>query len=153
MELSLLADHPAAIPTIASWYFHEWGYVRPGRTVASISGDLEAYLNRDKVPLTVVALEEGSVIGAAQLKFREMEIYPDRVHWLGGVFVDPRYRAHGLGAKLIAKVVEIARTLEVRTLYLQTIRLDGGLYARHGWQPLDRVRSGVGDVVVMERHL
>jgi GNAT superfamily N-acetyltransferase len=153
MELCLLADHPTAIPKIASWYFDEWGYTKPGRSVAGIAADLKAYLNRHKVPLIVVAIEERVVIGAAQLKFREMDIYPDRVHWLGGVFVDPKYRANGLGSKLINKIAEIGRTLEVRTLYLQTVRLDGGLYARLGWQPLDRVRSSVGDVVVMERHL
>ena len=82
-----------------------------------------------------------------------MEIYPHRVHWLGGVFVDPKYRANGLGSKLINKVVEIARTLEIRTLYLQRERLDGGVYARLGWHSLDRVRSYFGDVVVMEKQL
>ncbi len=153
MELNLLADQPGAIPKIASWYFHEWGHRRPGRSVASVAEDLKAYLNHDKVPLIVLAVKEQVVIGAAQLKFRELEIYPDRVHWLGGVFVDPKYRAKGLGSNLINKVVEIARTLEVRTLYLQTERLDGGVYARLGWQPLDRLRSNVGDVVVMEKQL
>lgn len=153
MELCLLADYPAAIPRIASWYFDEWGKTRPGRTVARIAEDLKAYLNRGKVPLMVVAVEEQVVIGAAQLKFREMEIYPNRVHWLGGVFVDPQHRANGLGAKLANRIAEIAGALEVTTLYLQTVRPDGGLYASLGWRRIDRVRSEVGDVVVMERHL
>ena len=150
MEFAFLADKPTAIAKVAIWYFDEWGYTRPGQSVISTSDGLKAYLNRDRAPLIVLAVEEQEVIGAAQLKFREMDIYPEREHWLGGVFVDPRYRGKGLGSMLANRIVAIARELKIKALYLQTMRLDGGLYASLGWQPRERVRSSVGEVVVME---
>jgi len=101
--------------------------------------------------LAIVAVEADTLIGAAQLKFREMSIYPDKEHWLGGVYVHPHYRNQGVAETLIARVIEIATGLDVNTLYLQTERLNGGLYGRMGWQAIETVNYNGIDVLVMEK--
>jgi GNAT superfamily N-acetyltransferase len=60
------------------------------------------------------------------------------------------HRGKGVAVSLIGKIVEIAASLGVRVLYLQTPRLDGGLYARLGWKPYRQVRYKELDVLVME---
>ncbi len=110
-------------------------------------------LNRDKIPTLILAVEQNRVLGVAQLKFREMDIYPDKEHWLGGVYVDKASRGRGVAAKLISKAIELAKSFQVQTLYLQTERLDGGLYAHLGWQPIEKAFYNGHNVLVMENKL
>jgi len=153
-DLSLLADRQDAIPLIARWYFDQWGDRIQDETLERSIDRLQKFLNRDKIPFILVATVDGEVAGAAQLKFREMpDLYPDKEHWLGGVFVAPRYRGEGLGSLLAEEIAHRAPQFGVRTLYLQTESLDGGLYARLGWVALEQVNNRGREVLVMERHL
>ena len=91
--------------------------------------------------------------GQTWLKYREMDIYPDREHWLGGVYVPTSHRGREVGSRVVERVVEKARSLEVPTLHPQTDRLDGGLYRRLGWKEPERVSYRGREVLVMERRL
>lgn len=153
MELELLADHERAIPIVANWYFEKWGHLREGNTLDKITESLGAYLNTDKIPLMVLALEAGEILGAVQLKYREMDIFPDRVHWLGGVYVSKDHRGKNIAEKMIGKLVSIAEKLGVHTLYLQTAHPDGGLYRHLGWKPVEKVNYHGLNVLVMEKDL
>ena len=42
----------------------------------------------------------------AQLKRREMDIYPEREFWLGGVFVSPDTRGQGIGSALCGQIAD-----------------------------------------------
>jgi len=152
-DLSLLADRQDAIPLIARWYFDQWGHLIQGETVERTVDRLQIFLNRDKIPFILVASLGGEVAGVAQLKFRELpDLYPDKEHWLGGVYVARDYRGHGLGSLLAEEIARRAPRFGVRTLHLQTERLDGGLYARLGWVALERANNRGLEVLVMERH-
>ena len=153
MELVLLADHQEAVPVVARWYYDEWGHQVPGSSYATTCDGLRGKLNRDRPPVPIIAVNGRTPIGAAQLKIREMDIFPDREHWLGGVYVAPEARGHGLASKLAARIADIARSFGIDTLYLQTERPDGGLYARLGWRPIERVHHHGMDVLVMARAL
>ncbi len=153
MTLKYLADHPAAIATVAQWYFDQWGYEKEGNDLSKEIENAKLYLNPGSIPFIVLAMEGEEVLGLAQLKYREMRIYPEKEHWLGGVYVAAPHRGRGIAARIIAKITDRAKELGVKTLYLQTERLDGGLYARLGWQPIEQVRYDGHEVLVMERHL
>ena len=81
------------------------------------------------------------------------EHFPDREHWLGGVYVSADFRGHAIGGQLADRIAAKATEFGVTDLYLQTERLDGGLYAGRGWVPLERVRNKNIDVQVMVRKL
>ena len=130
MELEYLKHRREAIPVVAKWYFDTWGYLMPDKTENEVQNTLEKYLNTDKVPLMLVATEQSNILGAAQLKFREMDIYPEKIHWLGGVFVEKSSRGRGVASAMVREIIEIAGRLEVKVLHLQTIRHDGGLYKK-----------------------
>ena len=153
MQFAFLADRPEAIATVARWYFDEWGHSVPGNTFDDTLARIKGKLNRDRPPIHVLAIEDDRVLGVAQLKLREMSIYPAREHWLGGVFVQPASRSRGIASALCLKAQEVAASFGIRSLYLQTERLDGGLYARLGWRGVDRVRYNEYDVLVMEHQL
>ena len=154
MEFAFLADKQEAIPGIARWYFDEWGHLHDGETLARSKERMREYLNRDRIPFILLAIEDDEILATAQLKFREMgDMYPDKEHWLGGVYVSPEHRGSGVGAVLIEEIVRRAPDYGVRTLHLQTERLDGGLYRRLGWSPVEQVRYRGLEVLVMERQI
>ena len=112
------------------------------------------YMNRDKIPLILVATNDNNLVGAAQLKYREMvEMFPEKEHWLGGEYVAARHRGQGYGSQMVEQIVKMAPSYGVETLHLQTQALDGGLYARLGWTPHTQVTSRGLEVLVMEQQL
>ncbi|HLK71369.1 MAG TPA: GNAT family N-acetyltransferase [Steroidobacteraceae bacterium] len=148
-----MADQPQAAVIVAHWYFQQWGHLRAADDEARVLERLQEYQNRDRIPLMLLAMAADHVVGAAQLKIREMQMFPEREHWLGGVFVAPPYRGRGFASQLIARVVRLAQQFGVGTLHLQTERLDGGLYARLGWQPSQQVTDRGRSVLIMQRAL
>lgn len=153
LQFENLADRPAAVPLVAEWYFREWGYLNPASTLEKVADRLGSSMNRDAIPLVMLAVMGDQVIGSAELKYREMAIYPEKEHWLGGVFVVPEHRGKGVAARLIDAVVETARIVGVDLLHIQTERLDGGLYLKLGWQRTGQVCYRGLDVLVMQRKL
>lgn len=153
MELKLLADHQQAIPIIAGWYFEEWGHLESGNNLEKVTEGLNKYLNTDKIPLIVIAIEEKEILGAAQLKYREMSRYPEKEHWLGGVYVSKKYRGNKIAEQMINKVIILAKKFGVQHLYLQTFDLSGGLYRRMGWKAVEQVKNYNLDVLVMDKTL
>ncbi|WP_339858319.1 GNAT family N-acetyltransferase [Pseudohongiella acticola] len=151
MEIEYLADRPDAIDLVARWYVEEWGGSNSRLTLESVSRSLTSSMNRDSLPLMLLAVEQKRVVGAVELKIREMSIYPDKEHWLGGLYVDPACRGSGIGRQLIKRAIALASTLGVSMLYLQTERLDGGVYASLGWKPYEQVSNKGIDVLIMER--
>ena len=152
VEFAFLADRVDAIPTIARWYFDEWGHLVKGDSSERARDRVEGYLNRDEIPFILVVTNNNELVGAAQLRYREMaEMFPDKEHWLGGVYVAASHRGQGYGVQIVERIVEMAPRYGVETLYLQTQALDGGLYARLGWTPCAQVTNHGLDVLVMER--
>ena len=150
MKFEFLADRPDAINLVAQWYYDEWGHSKPGASPAGIAKKLSLGLNRDRVPLLLLATDSEKVVAAVELKYREMDIYPDKVHWLGGLYVTPGYRGRGLGVQLVAHALKLAKELGISKLHLQTEKLDGGIYTSLGWRPLERANNKGINVLVME---
>ncbi len=153
MKLVYLAENKEAIPVLANWYFDEWGYIKKGNSIDSITNKLNDYLNTDKMPLIILAIDRAEILGAAQLKYREMDIYPEKEHWLGGVYVAKKHRGKGIATTLIQKIICEAINLGIKKLYLQTEKESGGLYKHLGWHPLEQVNYRGIDVLVMENEV
>jgi GNAT superfamily N-acetyltransferase len=150
LELVPLADRLDAVPLVAGWWFDEWGHERAGASRESFAADLRAEIRGDPLPVHLLALRDDAVVGVAVLKLHELaELYPNLRHWLTGVYVAPGSRGRGIASALARRLVEAARSLGVTTVHLQTEALDGGLYAKLGWKPIDRiVRKGIERVVM-----
>ena len=74
-------------------------------------------------------------------------------HWLGGVFVAPAHRGRGLGSRIAGEIARRAPAYGVHTLFLQTERLDGGMYRHIGWVPIAQVNIHGLEVLVMKREV
>lgn len=147
MKIEYLADNESSLPIIANWYCAEWGRFTREKEIEQ----LKKYLNKSKIPLILLAVDNGEPMGVAQIKYHEMSIYPEKTYWLGGIYVAKAHRGKGIGKKLVIEATVIAKKLNIMTLYLQTEDLSGGLYRQLGWRPIEQVNYHGVDVLVMER--
>src|SRR3954463_1643952 len=101
IEVSYLADHPALLEDLAPWLHAEWGWFTPGSTLESRRIKLREHLNREKLPLAVVAQANGVPLGIAALRAQDMDTRGELTPWLASVYVATTVRRQGLGARLV----------------------------------------------------
>lgn len=133
MTIEYLADHPEFLSILAEWQHAEWGYFRPGDTLEARTNRLQAEGGeRGGIPLTVVAHENGKVLGSASLIPHDMDTRLELTPWLAGVFVGTDHRRKGIGAQLVRRIMAEAANLKVPVLYLYTVHSEN-FYASLGW--------------------
>ena len=96
MEIKYLKDYTEWIPTIAEWFYDEWGSQYPELDVGKIILRLHTRTNVDIIPLTLVAVENRAVIGTASLKKFDMDTRMQYSPWLASVYVSEKWRGDTL---------------------------------------------------------
>jgi predicted N-acetyltransferase YhbS len=152
IEVRYLADCPESVRPLALWLYEEWGRRNPDNSVEKVERRLMQRMNRDKVPLTLVAFRGAELVGSASLIIREMETHPQFLHWLGGLYIHHPYRNQGIGSRLVEYAASEAERLGVRELYLYT-RHHESFYSRLGWRPVERAHYHGREVLIMKRGL
>jgi GrpB-like predicted nucleotidyltransferase (UPF0157 family)/ribosomal protein S18 acetylase RimI-like enzyme len=153
-EFHYLLQYPEAVPTVARWWFEAWGPTSSCSTAEALANVLAAELHREELPVQIVAFEDGELVGVAVLKNHELkQQFPGLRYWLGNVFVRSESRGRGIGSALVKRAEGIAVAMGITTLHLATDRTDGGLYARLGYQIVERAQKNDLDIVVMARQL
>jgi predicted N-acetyltransferase YhbS len=148
VEIKYLAEKPEAIDIISRWLYDEFGFLIPGKTVDNVKESLQARLNHDILPLSIVAMDNDAVIGTASLKISDMDIRDDLTPWLAGLYVDKTQRNKGVGTLLVKSIQEIARQFGYEALFLYTPGASG-FYERIGWRALEELTYKSKDVVIM----
>ncbi|PZS90577.1 GNAT family N-acetyltransferase [Stenotrophomonas maltophilia] len=152
MEFRELPVNAPERQQLARWYHAQWGQ-DAGLTLEQELQRLSPPQDAEGFPYLIAAFEDGQMAGAVQLKRREMQAFPQYEHWLGSVFVADSHRGRGLASGLVEQAAAQAVRMGVSDLYLQTEALDGGLYARLGWEPLQEADNRSYRVLVMVRRL
>ncbi|SNT84366.1 MULTISPECIES: GNAT family N-acetyltransferase [unclassified Stenotrophomonas] len=152
MEFRVLPADALERQQLARWYHAEWGR-DAGLSLEQELQRLNPPQDAEGFPHLIAAFDDGQVVGAVQLKRREMQAFPQYEHWLGSVFVADSHRGRGLAGGLVEQAAAQAVRMGVTDLYLQTEALDGGLYARLGWKPLQEIDNRHYRVLVMVRRV
>jgi N-acetylglutamate synthase-like GNAT family acetyltransferase len=152
IEIAYLADHPEHLHMVASWVYQQWGRHRPDNSVELTEERYRSRMQKDAIPLIMIALEEGKPVGTASLTLRDLPSRPDLAPWLAAVFVPAVQRSRGIGSLLVESVEAAARELGVEMLYLFTPDKEH-FYARMGWRTLERTEFRAETVVVMSKRL
>lgn len=152
IELRPLVDCPEHAPLLAAWFYEEWGRRRPGNSVERVEEGLAQRMNRDEIPVTLVAFWGTKLVGSASLILCEMDTHPQYLHWLAGVYVSEPYRGRGLGSEIVKLAAAEAQGLGIRDLYLYT-RSHEAFYARLEWKPVERSQYHGREVTIMVRKL
>jgi len=151
IAIDYLANCPELVDEMARLSWKEWQEIYQQRE-QTLEHSLKNYrdrMNTDRLPLTLVALHRGELVGMVSLKFHDMDTRPDLDPWLGGLLVLPEWRNRGVGTMLMHRATEEARRLNVRRLYLWTHSAEK-LYDKLGWQVVERTNYFGKEAVVMQ---
>lgn len=150
MKIDYLADHKELIPILARWMHEEWGYLYPEHTIEIRERLVAERSNKDRIPLTLVAIEDGKPVGTVCLMAHDMDTRPELTPWLASLYVEKNHRRRGIGARLVAAIEAEAARLGVKQLYLFTPDQEN-FYTRLGWSVTERIAYHGCFVIIMEK--
>jgi len=154
MKIEYLKDYSRWIPTIAQWFYEEWGEFHPELDVNRIAERLGERCNTDEIPLALVAVLQEEVVGTVSLKKYDMDTRMQYSPWLASLYVRKDCRNKGVGMRLIEAGLEKAKILGIKHLYLYTrTRKHVDFYLSQGWVHVETTDYRGGIVTVLLRTL
>ena len=155
MDIHHLGDHQEVIPVLAVWIYDEWSYLYPGITLRDIEGFLRERVNKQSLPLTLVALDSGEPVGTVSLKPFEMETRTDLTPWVVSLYVAKPWRRRRIGSALMKTIEQKAASLDFRKLFLFVAdnALAGLFYAKLGWVIRENATYHSYPVIIMEKEV
>lgn len=148
MEIAYLADYQHHIPQLAKWQHTEWAYLNPGDTLEKRTTRLHEDAQYCQIPTVIVAVEDDVLMGSASLVFNDMKTRAELNPWLASVYVDDKFRNRGIGSAVVQRIMEEARALGVRPLYLFTPDKQS-FYTRLGWERVEDTEYCNEQVTIM----
>jgi len=148
MRIEYLADHIDHVPVLAKWFHDQWGHLDPDRSIEDGTERLYSKANRDKMPITFVAIDGDRPIGSASLVECDMDTRAHLKPWLASVYVDAQFRTRGIGSSLVRRVVDEARVHGFSILYLWTPD-KAHFYSTLGWTVIEETSYLNETVTVM----
>lgn len=152
IEIVFLAEHPEHLPAVAMWIYDEWEQYRPGASPHETEASFRERLQRDAIPLTLIALRAGTLVGTASIFVSDMQTHLDLGPWLAGVYVQAQERGSGIGSLLVQAIMMQASRLGIPQLYLFTPDQEH-FYARLGWHTIEHAFYDDHPVVIMMTEL
>jgi predicted N-acetyltransferase YhbS len=150
IRIEYLADCESHIPVIAAWQHSQFGYLNPAVTIEQRTTRLRASLQRECLPIALVAVsEEGQPVGAASILPTTIT-HKHLAPWLSTVFVPSELRRNGIASALSLRALAEAARLGFQTLYLFTPHNES-LYAGLGWQCFERSTHNGLAIAIMSR--
>jgi GNAT superfamily N-acetyltransferase len=144
VRIGLLADHPHVLLPLAAAFAREWPewYGVHG----DASADLLERARRTGLPVGLVALEAGRIIGSLTIAEKSVPSHPQLSPWLIGFWVEPSRRNCGIGAQLLAASCRHAYEQGIDPLYAASAAASR-LFAREGWSVIDTGTTDLGVTV------
>lgn len=144
IKIAFLADHLDFIDEIALVWQKEWIKDKTEKGFDKIKTRMLDKLNTDKIPFILVAIDGNNWVGTGSLWEKDLDKRPDLEPWIAGVYVKEEFRGKGIATKLISKVLEIAKKLGYKKIYLHTEEAMG-LYKKLGWTKLEESINDQGE--------
>jgi GNAT superfamily N-acetyltransferase len=149
LEVAYLADHADQVVALAAALHAQDREYYGARTPADVAADLVLSLQREALPLALIALRDGIVLGTATLSYDSITTHPHVGPWLTAFYVRPELRG---GGKLVAAIEAAAQRLGFAQLYAGSGRA-ASLFERAGWQVLECVSYHGEEIAILRREL
>ncbi len=148
LQIVPLADRPEAIPLVAGWMAEAFSLPEP-HPPEYFARMLRGNLQRDRLPLTYLALHAGECVGTASLDLTDLPSHDHRCSpWLASVYVPAAARGQGIAWALIRQILDFARGKNLPRVYLWTVQ-SVAYYEKRGWKRLEAAECGGRAIQIM----
>lgn len=120
VRIAYLMDHPEALPTLEQLFQSEWAAYYGAGGPGNARQDLAVYSSRHRLSVGLVAFLGSEPCGVAALKPDSISTHKHLTPWIGAGMVAPQFRRHGIGARLVSALEEVARNFGFTTVYSGT---------------------------------
>jgi len=150
-RLASLRDHMDYSDTLAQWLHQQFAYEFSSQPLGDWQREFSDGQSNGHWQ-TLIALEDGELLGGASLARDDLSERPELGPWLACVFVAPQARQRGLAELLIEGVYSEARAKGHDRLYLHT-HDRGEYYAKRGWEYMEPFHAWGKNHWLMQRKL
>jgi GNAT superfamily N-acetyltransferase len=140
-EIHYLLEYPDFLPIVAFWNYREWHAGK--RPFDAIIARYRQRTQKDRVPMTLIAVEDTMPVGSVSIKLDDLPERTDLNPWLASLFVLPDYRGRDIGRRLLRAGEAAAQAAGVGRLYLFT-HTAAGLYEKEDWNFMESVTKADG---------
>jgi GNAT superfamily N-acetyltransferase len=148
-QIVYLVDHAEVIPTLVEWFQSEWPVYYAQRTLVDIAQDFYADLNRNELPIRLVAFLAGELVGTIVLREKVLETHPEYCPGLGGLYVAKPHRRCGIGTELVQAGMSLAQRIGYQVIYTTT-NVAQGIVEHLQWEQIGSVLHH-GDEIALYR--
>lgn len=145
-----LAECPEHLTTVGTWVWEQW-WQRRTPTPAHVIDLLRAHAAPDRVPYTVVGLDDGVPVGSCSVIENDCAHRPQYTPWVAAVYVVPSLRNRGVASAILQEAARIAARAEIAGLYIDCLFATAPVYERNGWTILEREVGDKDSVVMLRR--
>lgn len=152
--MSLLADSPDSMETVAQMRWQEWGNPPEPEDPAWWLETTVREAGREHLPVTFVAHDAaGEVVGAVGLDTYDLDERHDTSPWVTGMIVRSDRRGEGIGRTLMQHLEQRAADRRIAEAWVGTDQA-AGFYERCGWTLQETFVTRTGyDMTVLYKQL
>lgn len=147
MIIKELREQPEFKEIVIEWLNDEFGNDNSRHFYQSI---IEHSMVEKQLPITFIALEDGKLLGTAGIWRGDLLSRQDLFPWFSALVVNPQYRNRGIGKALQDHVMEYAKNMAFKDLYLYTDL--NGYYEKNQWTLFDTGYEYFGDKMNIYKH-
>jgi len=125
LSIENIAQRLDLLDTIIVWHRKEWGN--------EWADQVQQSTRDNQIPTVYVAIKDGIAVGTSMLLDYDMTTHPELTPWLGGVYVKPEHRGHGIATLLSKHAMSEATRMGITRLWLYTVS-SSRLYEKLGWE-------------------
>lgn len=140
MIIDTLSNHPEQLKVVATMIHTEFVQKKKGATRYE---QIIAFLDKKlsvPYPVTFVALDDATCIGAVSLFENDLNERPAYTPWLASLFVEKVYRNQGIAQQLINQLIVYAKSRQITTIYLKTENASA-YYKKLGWTLVETIET------------
>lgn len=143
---NILNSDYKAICKVANWLWEEWGTSKNKKFWYSW---VSSSARNDDIPQTFICIINEQIVGTVSLWRCDLQSRQDLFPWLGGLYIDEKYRNQGIAKQLIEHVCKVASNLGYTELFLFT-SLEN-FYEKLDWKYLTNIPDENDNMVKLYR--
>lgn len=122
IDIGYLKDYPEHIEQVAFWFHEEWHGTEENWSFEETLDYIRKHdCNKDKLNITMIALDGDRMVGTIQLMADDLlPGWADVGPWIGGLYIDPDYRHHGIAYRLGYAMMSKAMNMGFDCMYMFT---------------------------------